>query len=87
MAVFAEALHNPRAEVIGSETVHTTLHIEVERGITIEQADAIATETKAAIHKLTNYGYCIIHMDPEGSQLPHTLHDPQTGELTDEVVS
>ena len=80
------SVHNLRAEMIGPETIHTALHIEVKRGITIEQADAIATEAKARIHKLTNYGYCIIHMDPEGSQQPETLHDPLTGELTKQGV-
>ncbi len=76
------SVHNLRAEMIGPETVHTALHIEVKRGIPIELADAIATEVKARIHKLTNYGYCIVHMDPEGSQAPETLHDPKTGELS-----
>ena len=76
------SVHNLRAEMIGPETVYTSLHIEVERGLPIEHADAIATEVKARIHKLTNYGTCIIHTDPEASQPPGTLHDPQTGELT-----
>ncbi len=80
------SVHNLRAELIGPETIHTALHIEVKRGIPIEQADAIATEAKARIHKLTNYGYCTIHMDPEGSQQPNTLHDPLTGELTTQEV-
>ncbi|NJD08938.1 MAG: cation diffusion facilitator family transporter [Gemmatimonadetes bacterium] len=75
------SLHNLRAELIGPETVHTVLHIEVQRGLTIEAADAIATEVKARIHRLTNYGFCTIHVDPEGSQPPQTLHDPRTGEL------
>jgi ferrous-iron efflux pump FieF len=76
------SVHNLRAEMIGPEIVHTALHIEVKCGMPIEQADAIATEVKARIHKLTDYGYCIVHVDPEGSQLPETLHDPQTGALT-----
>ncbi len=75
-------VHNLRAEMIGPDTVHTALHIEVKRGTPIEQADAIATEAKARIHQLTNQGYCIVHMDPEGSQPAETLHDSQTGELT-----
>lgn len=80
------SVHNLRAEMIGSQTVHTVLHIEVSRGIPIEQADAIATEVKERIHRLTNQGYCIIHTDPEGSQPPDTLHDPQTGELSGNSV-
>ena len=39
------------------------------RGMPIEQADATATEVKVPIPKFTNYGYCIVHMDLEGSQL------------------
>lgn len=73
------SVHNLRAEMIGPETVHTALHIEVNRGMPIERADAIATEVKARIRKLTNSGYCIVHTDPEGSQLAETLHDAQAG--------
>jgi cation diffusion facilitator family transporter len=76
------SVHNLRAEMIGPDAVHTALHIEVKRGTPIEQADAVATEVKERIHKLTNQGYCIVHMDPEGSQLPGTLHESPTGELT-----
>ena len=74
-------MHNLRAEMIGPETVHIALLVEVKRDILIEQADAIATEVKARIHELTNYGYCIVRVDPEGSQPAGTLHDPRTGEL------
>ncbi len=81
------SVHNLRAEMIGPETVHTALHIEVKRGTPIEQADAIATDVKARIHELTNYGYCIVHVDPEGSQPAETLHDAQTGELTNPALS
>ncbi len=77
------SVHNLRAEMIGPGTVHTTLHIEIRRGTPIEQADAIATEVKERIHKLTDAGYCVVHVDPEGSQPAETLHDPRTGELTD----
>lgn len=81
------SVHNLRAEVIGTETVHTALHIEVARGMPIEQADVIATEVKARIHRLTDYGYCVVHTDPEGSQQAETLHDPKTGELTERTAS
>ncbi len=77
------SVHNLRAEMIGPETVHTTLHIEVKRGTPVEQADVIATEVKERIHRLTSYGYCTVHVDPEGSQPAETLHDSRTGELTD----
>lgn len=83
----ALSAHNLRAEMVGPDTVHTALHVEVKRGMSIEDADTIATEVKTRIHRLTNYGYCIVHTDPEGSQLPETLHDPRTGELTDPAIS
>lgn len=73
------SVHNVRAEMIGPETVHTALHIEVKRGISIEEADVIATEVKERIHRITNNGYCIVHMDPEGSQAPESLHEPASG--------
>ena len=76
-------VHNLIAEVVGPETIHTALHIEIAAGTPIEQADAIATEVKARIHRLTNYGSCIIHVDPEGSQRPDTVHDPRTGTVKD----
>ncbi len=81
------SVHNLRAEMLGPETVHTTLHIEVKRGTPIEQADAIATEVKARIYQVTNYGNCIIHMDPEGSQPPDSLHDPQSGKTITTISS
>ena len=77
------SVHNLRAEMIGPEAVHTTLHIEIRRGTPIEEADVVATEVKARIHELTDNGYCVVHVDPEGSQPAETLHDPRTGELTD----
>jgi cation diffusion facilitator family transporter len=76
------SVHNLRAEMIGPDTVYTTLHIEIKGGTSIEQADAIATEVKARIQRLTHQGYCIVHMDPEGSQQPETLHEAQSGEST-----
>jgi cation diffusion facilitator family transporter len=78
------SVHNLRAEMIGPDTVHTALHIEVGRGTSIEQADSVASEVKARIHRITNQGYCIVHMDPEGSQAPETLHDSRTGETASE---
>lgn len=32
-------------------------------------------------------GCCIVHMDPQGSQLAETLHDPPTGEMLNGAVS
>jgi len=47
----------------------------------------VATEVKARIHQLTQYGYCIVHMDSEGSRQADTLHDPQSGELTNGPIA
>lgn len=56
-------VHDYRAEYVGSDTVHAGLHIEVARGLPIEEADRIAEEVKRRIHEGANAGYCVIHVD------------------------
>lgn len=56
-------VHDYRAEFVGSETVHAGLHIEVARGLPIEEADRIAEEVKQRIHQGADTGYCVIHVD------------------------
>ncbi|MBW6463240.1 MAG: cation diffusion facilitator family transporter [Firmicutes bacterium] len=57
-------IHDLRAEYVGPEIIHTDMHIEVPRGITIEEADRIAEEVRDLIHKNTGCRYCGIHIDP-----------------------
>lgn len=56
-------VHDLRAEYIGPGTVHTGMHIEVQRGIPIEEADRIAEEVRERIHGETGCLYCVIHVD------------------------
>lgn len=56
-------VHDYRAEYVGPDAVHAGMHIEVERGLPIEEADRIAEEVKRRIHEGAETGYCVIHVD------------------------
>jgi divalent metal cation (Fe/Co/Zn/Cd) transporter len=56
-------IHDLRAEYIGPDTVHAGMHIEVWRGLPIEEADRIAEEVRERVHQGTESGYCVIHTD------------------------
>ena len=56
-------VHDLRAEFIGPETVHAGLHIEVQPGLSIEEANRIADEVDRRLHTEANSGYCVIHVD------------------------
>jgi len=57
-------VHGLRAEYIGPDVVHAGLHIEVQRGTAIEEADRIAEEVQKRIHEGSETGFCVIHVDP-----------------------
>lgn len=57
-------VHELRAEYIGPDTVHAGMHIEVPRGLPIEEADRIAEEVHKRVRQATGCRYCIIHVDP-----------------------
>lgn len=57
-------VHDLRAEYIGPDVVHAGLHIEVERGTSIEDADQISEEVQKRIHADMDAGFCVIHVDP-----------------------
>ncbi|HYL82491.1 MAG TPA: cation diffusion facilitator family transporter [Candidatus Acidoferrum sp.] len=59
-------VHELRAEYIGPDTVRAGLHIEVERGLPIEEADRVAEEVRQRVHQAMGCRYCVIHMDPAG---------------------
>jgi cation diffusion facilitator family transporter len=61
-------VHDLRAEYIGPNTVRAGLHIEVERGLPIEEADRVAEEVRQRVHQATGCQYCVIHMDPAGPE-------------------
>lgn len=60
-------LHDVRVEEVGPGTVHAGLHVEVHRGLPIEEADRIAEQVHARLHTATDGGYCVIHVDPAPS--------------------
>jgi ferrous-iron efflux pump FieF len=74
-------VHDYRAEFVGSDTVHAGLHIEVARGLPIEEADRIAEEVKRRIHEGSDTGYCVIHVD---ASEPSAVHgkNPTNREVT-----
>jgi cation diffusion facilitator family transporter len=56
-------VHDLRAEYIGPDTVHTGMHIQVPRGLPIEEADTIAHQVRERVHQATGCRYCVIHVD------------------------
>ncbi len=56
-------VHDLKAEYIGPDTVHAGMHIEVCRGLPIEEADRIAEEVRRRVHQAIGCRYCFIHMD------------------------
>jgi cation diffusion facilitator family transporter len=65
-------VHELRAEYVGPDTVHTGMHIEVRRGMPVEEADRIAEEVRERIHGETGCRYCVIHTDAAGSDQART---------------
>src|SRR5512134_2335210 len=63
-------VHDLRAEYIGPDVVHAGLHIEVQRGTPIEDANQISEEVQKQIHADTDTGFCVIHVDP-ATQSPY----------------
>ena len=56
-------VHDLRAEYVGPEIVHAGMHIEVQSGMTIDEANQIAEEVDQRIHQGVPSGYCVIHVD------------------------
>jgi ferrous-iron efflux pump FieF len=56
-------VHDLRAEYIGPNVVHAGLHIVVQRGLPIEEADRIAEQVNDKLHQGTDSSYCVIHVD------------------------
>lgn len=56
-------VHDLRAEYIGPDTVHAGLHLEVQRGLPIEEAERIAEEVRQQVHQGTDSGFCVIHVE------------------------
>ncbi len=61
-------VHNLRAEYIGPDTVRAGMHIEVSRGLPVEEADRIAHEVHQRVQEATGCRHCVIHVDPAGAE-------------------
>lgn len=56
-------VHGLRAEYVGPEAIHAGMHIEVDRGLTVEEANRIADQVYERVHAGLKAGYCYIHVD------------------------
>ncbi len=59
-------VHDLRAEFVGPGVIHAGMHIQVQRGISIEEADYIAEQVRVRVHEgeSGDAGFCVIHVDP-----------------------
>jgi cation diffusion facilitator family transporter len=57
-------LHDLRAEIAGQDIVHAEMHIEVQPGTLIEEADRIAEEVQRRLETEAGLDFCAIHVDP-----------------------
>jgi len=57
-------IHDLKAEYVGPNIIQASLHVEVEKGASIESADRIAHEIEERVSKQVNCQYCVIHVDP-----------------------
>lgn len=60
-----KGIHDLRAEYIGPNSIHTGMHIEVEKGLSIEKANLIREEVREKVHSSLNIKnhYCYIQID------------------------
>lgn len=81
-------VHDLRAEYIGPNAVHAGMHIEIQRGTPIEEADRIADRVDEQIHRNREMGFCVIKVEAmppirEGEaerperDLPSRAHPPR----------
>lgn len=68
-------VHGLRAEYVGPETVHAGLHVEVQPGISIDDAERIRKEVDARIHRDVSPGYCYVQVEPASSIAPMAAAD------------
>jgi cation diffusion facilitator family transporter len=56
-------VHEIRAEYIGPEVVHADVHIEVDSGLSVVDAHAIALKVDTLLEPLMGNGMCQVHVD------------------------
>ena len=66
-------VHELRAEYVGQDVVHAGMHVVVQRGLPIEEADRIGEEVSKRVHEGVDPGHCVIKVEaqldgaPEGN--------------------
>lgn len=58
------SVHRLAAEHVGPNTLHVDLHVTVDSGTRLDEADAIADEVRKRIRPLTGTGHGEIHVEP-----------------------
>jgi len=58
-------VHDLRAEYVGQDVVHAGMHVEVQRGTPIEEADRIAEEVSRRVHEGADSGHCVIKVEAQ----------------------
>lgn len=71
-------VHDLRAEYVGSHTIHAGMHIEVPRGMLVEEADRVAEEVLRRVHQETSPAYCFIHVDAVDPAAPAAQEMPDS---------
>jgi cation diffusion facilitator family transporter len=56
-------VHELRAEFVGPDSVHADMHIEVQRGLPVEEATLIAESVMERVRAAASVDYCSIHAD------------------------
>lgn len=57
-------VHDLKAQYVGPNIIQASLHVEVEKGTPILDADRIAHEIEERATREVNCQYCVIHVDP-----------------------
>jgi cation diffusion facilitator family transporter len=62
-------VHDLKAEFVGPNIIQASLHMEVEKETSIEEANRIAHEVEERVGQEVNCQYCVIHVDPTNNQI------------------
>ncbi len=68
------AVHDLRAEYVGSDTVTLSLHVEVDPTMTVADGEEVAKAVRDTIMADRRVAYCVVHVDPLGAP-------PEPGEM------
>ncbi len=56
-------VHDLRAEYVGPDLVHADIHIGVQQGMPIEEANRVSEQVIHQVHQEMPAGYCTVHVD------------------------